>query len=268
MEGSPASPVPAGRSVLRALFAKTRTLFGLRLLLAAIAGCVLRRLSQERNVTGLGWMLLDRLGLLRAVKSSNAPSFTRSLQFPPAEDTDGPEEPSDQKVQETSAQTPTFERSEQASIPEHSETVHLATEAKPLKEQEHNRSGALTRAKLDTQPPLPSMANGVASTLPAMRSLTIKMLEPASAKGEGQFYWASAKNAKAAKLFALQDMTSAATVSQVKERVAVQTGIPAASLQLLLFGCKLKDARTLRSYGIDNVNDPLIHVLPLVTASA
>jgi hypothetical protein len=271
MESSIASPVSAKRSVVRALFAKARALFGLRLIIAAIAGCILRRFLQQRNASGLGWMLLDRLGLLRsgfmqdtASKSSNTPSFTRSLHFPPAEDTDGVDEPPHQKFQETSARSSTYASSRQASSPEHSEAGHRPTEVAP---QKYQRAGAETQA---LPPPLPSMASvtGLASSLPAMKALTIKLLEPASVKGDARCYWGNAQRAKAAKLFTLVDLTSAATVSQVKERVAVETGISPASLQLLLFGCKLQDARTLHSYGLDNVSDPLVHVLPLIAASA
>jgi len=282
MESGPASPVPTKRSLVRALYAKTRALFGLRLIVAAIAGCILRRLLQQRNVSGLGWMLLDRLGLLRpgfmqdaASKVSNPPSFTRSLHFPPAEDTDGIDEPPHQKVQEISARSSTYASSKEASSPERSEAWHQPTEPEPHKEQEYKRAGAETQAKLSMLPAPPLMASvtgtsasELASQLPPMKSLTIKLLEPALENSKARFYWGNAQHAKAAKLFTLVGLTSNATVNQVKERVALETGISPAGLQLLLFGCKLQDARTLHSYGLDNVSDPLIHVLPVITASA
>jgi len=282
MESSPASPVPAGRSVLRAVLAKTRALFGLRLIIAAVAGFLLRRLLQQRKASGLGWLLLDRLGLLRpgcvqdtTVKSSNLPSFARSLHLPPAEDTDGIEEPPHEKVQKTSARSSTYASSKQDSTPERSETWHPCAASEPQEEREHKRPGAEQQTMRGTLPPLPLMsseigspASGLASRLPALRSLTIKLLEPAVAKDDARFYWANAQRAKAAKLFTLVDLTSAATVKQVKECVAVEAGISPARLQLLLFGCKLQDARTLHSYGLDNVSDPLIHVLPLNAAPA
>jgi len=282
MESSSASPIPTKHSVVRTVLAKTKAFFGLRFIVAAIAGCILRRLFQQGKASGLGWMILDRLGLLRpctmqdtVLKFNNAPSFTRSLQLPPAEDTDGIDEPPHEKVQEISDQSSTSASSKQASSPDHSETRHLPREAELHEEQEDKRVFAETQVKLDTLPPLPLMAtatgssaSGLVSPLPAMQSLMVKLLEPALVKGEAQFYWGNAQRAKAAKLFTLVGLTSAATVSQVKERVAVEIGISPGSLQLLLFGCKLQDARTLHSYGIDNVSDPLIHVLPLIAASA
>jgi len=238
----------------RALLAKTRALFGLGFIVTGIAGCILRRFLQQRGASGPGWMLLERLGFLRqsvsqdaAPKSASAPSFDRSLRLPPVslpvEDTD---EPLHKEVQETSPRSTASGGSLPLLTPGRTETAESKT--------------SVTGTE--------AAADGLASPLPAPQSLTIKLLEPALAKGEARCYWGNAQRAKAARLFTLADLTSAATVSQVKERVAVELGISPADLQLLLFGCKLKDARTLCSYGFDKLSDPLIHVLPVATPSS
>jgi len=286
MESSPATTVPARRSVMRALLTRTRTLFSFRLIIAAIAGFILRRLLQQRDVSGLGWMLLHRLGLVHSglttqattLKSNNTASFARFLQLLPAEDTDGIEEPSPQKVREISVQSSTCassKRAEELSLddsPECFETWSSPTEANVCKEEEQKRAEADAQVMVDLLPSLPAVstsASALTAPLPAMQSLTIKLLAPASAKENGaRCYWGSAQRARAAKMLTLMDLTSAATVAQVKARVAAETGISLTSLRLLLFGCKLQDARTLKSYGIDNVSDPLIHALPLMPAPA
>merc|ERR1712008_24903 len=232
-------------------------------------------LLQKRDVSVLGWML-HRLGLVHSVsatqettlKSSDTPSFTRSLQLTPAEDTDGVEEPPPQRVREISAQSSTCASS---SSPERFETWSWPTEANHFKEHmERKRAGVDAQDVVGLSAPLPSAASVSATSAaapapasPAMQSLTIKLLAPAAANDGARCYWGSARSARAANMFTLVGLTSTATVGQVKARVTAETGISPASLQLLLFGCKLQDARTLKSYGIDNVIDPLIHALPL-----
>mmetsp|Transcript_81418 Transcript_81418/g.143756 ORF Transcript_81418/g.143756 Transcript_81418/m.143756 type:complete len:98 (-) Transcript_81418:103-396(-) len=93
-------------------------------------------------------------------------------------------------------------------------------------------------------------------------TVAIKLLEPLPAGKEAAGYWLRSASIHAKDVFAVE-ATSSTDVAQLKASVAAKTGLAAESLQVVLFGKDLQNGRTLGSYGLGNIEDPLLHVIPV-----
>mmetsp|Transcript_15494 Transcript_15494/g.24788 ORF Transcript_15494/g.24788 Transcript_15494/m.24788 type:complete len:96 (+) Transcript_15494:88-375(+) len=92
-------------------------------------------------------------------------------------------------------------------------------------------------------------------------TVAIKLLEPLAKGKKPAGFWEMSKSIHAKDVFAIEADHST-EVLDVKARVAAATSLPQESLRVILFGKVLDDRRTLGSYGLGNIEDPVLHVLP------
>jgi [acyl-carrier-protein] S-malonyltransferase len=100
-----------------------------------------------------------------------------------------------------------------------------------------------------------------------MTPLCVKWIEgnethkpPTALEGSPLPYWGWASNTQARDLFTLH-ANGSTCVQDVKAQIEVEKGIAVANQRIFLFGKELEDARILSSYGIDNIHDPLVHLM-------
>mmetsp|Transcript_47392 Transcript_47392/g.135917 ORF Transcript_47392/g.135917 Transcript_47392/m.135917 type:complete len:100 (-) Transcript_47392:114-413(-) len=99
--------------------------------------------------------------------------------------------------------------------------------------------------------------------MPGGKTVAVKLLEPVATGKEAGGYWGLAGSAHAKAVFAVEADTST-DVAEVKARIAEAKGIPVEKQRVLLFGKELDAGRTLGSYGLGNLEDPLLHLIPHV----
>mmetsp|Transcript_20678 Transcript_20678/g.30814 ORF Transcript_20678/g.30814 Transcript_20678/m.30814 type:complete len:96 (-) Transcript_20678:227-514(-) len=92
--------------------------------------------------------------------------------------------------------------------------------------------------------------------------VAIKLLAPA-APGKGVGYWELAKSIHPTKPVFSIDADKSTDIDQVKAKVASAASVPAEKQRIFLFGKELEAGRTLGSYGFGNIEDPLLHVIPV-----
>lgn len=91
--------------------------------------------------------------------------------------------------------------------------------------------------------------------------LTIKVLEPAAAGEEGQYYWGMVSQPAPKDLFKVKG-TSETKIKDLKAIIAKEKGYPVETQRFMYFGGELDDNRTLLSCGFQNTDDPLLHMIP------
>eukprot|EP00434_Breviolum_minutum_P036474 symbB.v1.2.032317.t1/scaffold3866.1/size49044/4 len=89
-------------------------------------------------------------------------------------------------------------------------------------------------------------------------TVAVKILEPAGNEAAG--YWGMSSSIYAKELFHIE-ADKESHVSAVKAKIAAKCG--SQKLRVILFGKELEDARTLGSYGLGNIEDPLLHAIPM-----
>mmetsp|Transcript_21516 Transcript_21516/g.61852 ORF Transcript_21516/g.61852 Transcript_21516/m.61852 type:complete len:102 (+) Transcript_21516:77-382(+) len=94
-------------------------------------------------------------------------------------------------------------------------------------------------------------------------AITVKVLEPVSGGETGDFYWNMVKQAAPKDLFKVK-ASSEMKVKELKAAIAKEKGYPAEQQRIMYFGGELDDNRTLISCGLQNTDDPLLHMIPKV----
>ncbi|CAK9087109.1 Hypothetical protein SCF082_LOCUS41178, partial [Durusdinium trenchii] len=90
-------------------------------------------------------------------------------------------------------------------------------------------------------------------------TVAVKLLEAVKKGTEPAGYWGMSSSIYAKELLHVE-ADKESTVKSVKARVAEKGA--AGPLRLILFGKELEDERTLGSYGLGNIEDPLLHAIP------
>jgi len=92
-------------------------------------------------------------------------------------------------------------------------------------------------------------------------SIAVKVLEPLKTGEQGNYYWGLVANPAPKDLFRL-NVKSSMTVADLKQKIMKEKGYPCEGQRFLYFGLELDNKRTLESFGFNNTDDPLIHMLP------
>mmetsp|Transcript_64946 Transcript_64946/g.152003 ORF Transcript_64946/g.152003 Transcript_64946/m.152003 type:complete len:105 (-) Transcript_64946:67-381(-) len=98
----------------------------------------------------------------------------------------------------------------------------------------------------------------------ANTGIMIKVLEPR--KGDkpaqgGDYYWGLVDEAAPKDLFRIA-VTGNMKVKELKDKIAKEKGYAVDSQRIMYFGGELEDSRTLESAGMNNTDDPLLHMIP------
>lgn len=93
------------------------------------------------------------------------------------------------------------------------------------------------------------------------KKIAIKVLEPLVAGEQGNYYWGLVAKPAPKDLF-FMDVKASMTVAQLKQAIMKEKGYPHDGQRFLYFGLELDNQRTLESCGVNNTDDPLIHMLP------
>mmetsp|Transcript_63276 Transcript_63276/g.159575 ORF Transcript_63276/g.159575 Transcript_63276/m.159575 type:complete len:99 (-) Transcript_63276:98-394(-) len=93
------------------------------------------------------------------------------------------------------------------------------------------------------------------------KSVAVKWLEPVAQGQEPAGYWGYAGSIRAKAVFAVM-ADGGTTVGEVKRRIHEAKNLDVDKQRVFLFGKELEDDRSLGSYGIGNIEDPLLHLLP------
>mmetsp|Transcript_139995 Transcript_139995/g.348906 ORF Transcript_139995/g.348906 Transcript_139995/m.348906 type:complete len:102 (+) Transcript_139995:113-418(+) len=93
--------------------------------------------------------------------------------------------------------------------------------------------------------------------------ITVKILEPAPAGEQGPLYWGMVKQPAAKDVFKVK-ASSDMKIKDLKAVVAKEKNYPVEAQRFMYFGGELADDRTLLSCGLQNTDDPLLHMIPRV----
>eukprot|EP00441_Pelagodinium_beii_P019933 CAMPEP_0197659922 /NCGR_PEP_ID=MMETSP1338-20131121/49715_1 /TAXON_ID=43686 ORGANISM="Pelagodinium beii, Strain RCC1491" /NCGR_SAMPLE_ID=MMETSP1338 /ASSEMBLY_ACC=CAM_ASM_000754 /LENGTH=104 /DNA_ID=CAMNT_0043237113 /DNA_START=54 /DNA_END=368 /DNA_ORIENTATION=+ len=95
-------------------------------------------------------------------------------------------------------------------------------------------------------------------------AITIKVLEPkeqSKSAEKGEYYWGMVHSAAPVDLFKVK-VTGTTKVKELKAAIAKEKGYSVESQRIMYFGGELDDSRTLESAGMQNTDDPLLHMIP------